>query len=248
MFQPVDYLLISMHQWYCKSDMFAGDCSRRTVLRKNCHAQTPEKYCLIMFHPLFLFFFCTDLSRCFPKGGSYSALCYHSCHQRVNRSSCRIRNESNAELWPEGGLQFRACGPPIPAKIIQVGAVCVRCNDDIGSSTTFFFVKEDTHSFRAVCGIDRQMALPYSSIQTKPQDIRTPEYSVVRWLGRSIFFLVYLFRCFSTPYVHRSRSRSWSRAWSRSWSSRWRFGLSRFIDCSINSAEWPEDFEVELTS
>ena len=44
-------------------------------------------------------------------------------------------------------------------------------------------------------------------------------------MGRSIFFLVHPIRCFSTPYVHRSRS------------SRWRFGLSRFIDCSINSAE-----------
>ena len=112
---------VILQEWHvCWSTAPGGQSS------ENCHAQTPEKYyCLISCPTPSFLFSCTDLSRCFPKGGSYSALCYHSCHQRVNRSSCRIRNKSDAELWLERGLQLVLCvRAPIPAKIMEVGAVC----------------------------------------------------------------------------------------------------------------------------
>lgn len=169
-FQPVDYLLISVHQWYCKSDMFAGDCSRKTVLRKKLSCTDARKVLPHHVPPPLSFFSCIDLSRCFPKGGSYSALCYHSCHQRVNRSSCRIRNESDAELWPEGGLQFRACGPPIPAKIIQVGAVCASDAMMIQDHRLLSFSSKKTpiHSVQFMALIDKWLfRTPYSSRQSR---------------------------------------------------------------------------------
>lgn len=74
-FQPVDYLLISMHQWYCKSDMFAGallpeDSPQKTVMHRR------QKSIIASYHvppPLSCFpaLTCLDVFR----KGDHTVLC-----------------------------------------------------------------------------------------------------------------------------------------------------------------------------
>ena len=189
---------VILQEWHvCWSTAPGGQSS------ENCHAQTPEKYyCLISCPTPSFLFSCTDLSRCFPKGGSYSALCYHSCHQRVNRSSCRIRNKSDAELWLERGLQLVLCvRAPIPAKIMEVGAVCgMQWWNGWYRIIDYVLFRQRRHPFihsvQFVALIDKWLFRTVPSRQSRK--IR----SLDGWVDRSFF------RCFSAAYVHRSRSRS----------------------------------------
>ena len=92
----------------------------------------------------------------------------------------------------------RACPHSIPAKIIQVGAVCAmqwwyRIID-------YYFLfrqrRHHHHSVQFVALIDKWLFRTVPSRQSRK--IR----SLDGWLDRSFF------RCFSAAYVHRSRSRS----------------------------------------
>ena len=79
----------------CTSDIARVTCLLDPILllpedspqeKKKLSCTDARKVLLPHHVPPPLYLSCTDI----PKGGSYSALCYHSC-QRVNRSSCRNR-------------------------------------------------------------------------------------------------------------------------------------------------------------